>query len=370
MNFKLRNKSKASFLSNSRHSSILPTHHYLHKQSSKIFNNSPQIDLDKPPKSLLTSDQTQQQLPYGNLVNIWKEATRTKSLPNKSNENRDLITVNGITGIWVNKEECLKWNGPVPLEQYRINQDANPIIVKKRQSVSEPVQEISFRYLKPTRLADAGDLILKEDDPVYLPPAPPIILRQISKHNGPRIIREKPPNPPKPVPVQTITIPGKILEPPKRQIIIERVYENSAPQEIILERWLSYPKQKRNIVFQPCQNDDMTSIKAPDNIIIDWEFDEFSKELTDSSENKQQNIEYSVQTVDPNEYENKYVNELLDSNRFSDLISQYEIPQGETLAADLNEDEEKRFILTGSIEALNLIDKNRDDFNKYLYAKF
>ena len=86
--------------------------------------------------------------------------------------------------------------------------------------------------------------------------------------------------------------------------------------------------------------------------------------------NKQKNIEYSVQTVDPNEYENKFINELLDSNRFSDLISQYEIPQGENLAADFNEDEEKRFILTGSIEALNLIDKNRDDFNKYLYAKF
>ena len=344
----------------------------IQKQSSKIFNSSPQNDLQTTSKLSLhsTNQSEQQQLPFKNLANIWKQATKTHSITPTYNDNsNDLITVNGVTGVWVNKEECLKWNGPIPLEQYKINKDAEPIIVYKRRSLSVPVREISIRYLKPTKLPDAGDLILKEDEPINFPPAPPIILRQTSSHQGPRIIREKPPIPPKHVPVQTISLPGKILDPPPRQVIIERV--NEPPQETIVERWLSYPKQKRNIVFQPCQNkEENVTVKTPQNIIIDWDFDELPKAPVDSHPIKQSNIEYSVQTVDPNEYKHKYHNELMDSDCFDDLISKYEMPQGEILASKLNNDEENKFILTGAVEALNLVDKNKDDINKYLYAKF
>ena len=35
------------------------------------------------------------------------------------------VRLNGkdITGIWVNREECMNWRGLIPLEQYKINTD-------------------------------------------------------------------------------------------------------------------------------------------------------------------------------------------------------------------------------------------------------
>ncbi len=374
MNLKLRNKSKTSHLSNknNRQGSVSTSHHYLQKQSSKIFTTSPRLELDIVSKSPLQNitHASQKELPFSNLANIWKEATQSRSSNQLTNTN-NIITVNGLTGEWINKEECLKWRGPIPLEQYKINQDPNPTIIHKRRFVSVPVQEIGIRYLKPTRLPDAGDLILKEDEPVHIAPAPPIILRQHTNTAlKPRIIREKPPMPPKNVPIQTITIPGKVLDPPKRQVIIERVDASVNPQEIILERWLSYPKQKRNIVFQPCQKEEqMPLYKTPQNIIIDWDFSEISETKLDSNVSKNSNIEYSVQTVDPNDYSQKYLNEFIDSNLIDSLISKYEIPTNETLASDLNENED-RFILTGAVEALKLVDKGNDDINKYLHVKF
>ena len=65
----------------------------------------------------------------------------------------------------------------------------------------------------------------------------------------------------------------------------------------------------------------------------------------------------------------KYLNEFIDSNLIDSLISKYEIPTNETLASDLNENED-RYILTGAVEALKLVDKSNDDINKYLHVKF
>jgi len=43
------------------------------------------------------------------------------------------VRINGqdITGIWVNREECMNWRGPIPLERYRINTDAETTFIKK-----------------------------------------------------------------------------------------------------------------------------------------------------------------------------------------------------------------------------------------------
>ena len=67
------------------------------------------------------------------------------------------------------------------------------------------------------------------------------------------VFREKPPRTPLPIPQQTITIPGKLIAPPPRQIIIEQEEEydeNEPPHEIIIERWLAYPKQQRKVIFE------------------------------------------------------------------------------------------------------------------------
>ena len=71
-------------------------------------------------------------------------------ITNLKNSSNDVITVNGMTGVWVNKEECLNWRGPIPLEQYRINQDPNPTIIRKKRTVEvDATQRISVRFLKP-----------------------------------------------------------------------------------------------------------------------------------------------------------------------------------------------------------------------------
>ena len=350
---KLKSLKKKTKLPTNQTKSAPPAHHYLQKQSSKIFNiSTPNLNNTSNLKI-----ENQREPFYSNEVKIAKDEVNSKY---------DFITVNGIRGEWVNKEECMNWRGPIPLDSYKINLDPSPTVI--RRSVSDPGRRLSIRYLKPTRLPDAGDLIIKEEEPIPLPPAPPIIIRQQSNgsdinlkstNKAPRFIREKPPKMPKPVPTQTITIPGKILDPPPRQIIVERL---NTPQDIIIERWLSYPKQNRKVIYQPNIVEENTlKYKTQPNLIIDWISESLNKKI------KFQGIEI----VDPNEYASKYANELIGSDHFCGLIDDYEIPDNEILASHQNSNNQSnKFILTGDTEALNLIDKNNDDINKYLYEKF
>ena len=81
---------------------------------------------------------------------------------NIKSESNDIITVNGITGVWVNKEECLNWRGPIPLEQYKINQDSNPTIIRKKRTVNtDSIQRICVRFLKPPPMPTPGSILKK-----------------------------------------------------------------------------------------------------------------------------------------------------------------------------------------------------------------
>jgi hypothetical protein len=73
------------------------------------------------------------------------------------------VRVNGqdIHGIWVNKDECLNWRGPIPLDHYAINTDAATVIRKQTAHSYDQVQNISVRYLKPPPLPSPGDLIIR-----------------------------------------------------------------------------------------------------------------------------------------------------------------------------------------------------------------
>jgi hypothetical protein len=55
------------------------------------------------------------------------------------------VRVNGqdITGIWVNREECMNWRGPIPLERYKINTDAETTIIRKVY-----INQFMINYLK------------------------------------------------------------------------------------------------------------------------------------------------------------------------------------------------------------------------------
>jgi hypothetical protein len=277
------------------------------------------------------------------------------------------VRINGteITGIWVNRDECLNWRGPIPLDQYRINTDSATVIRKQATHSYDATQNISVRYLKPPPLQAPGDLIIREEGNVQLPAAPPIIIRQQAaavRATAPLIYREKPPRPPAPVPTQTITIPGRAVDPPPRQVIVERMAAAAqAPQDIIIERWLGYQKQRRNVVHQRSQST-VSSAAAAKNVIIDWE-------TTGRAENVNQKYNFlGVETADPNDYERRYGSELVETNRLPPFVNELnsKIPTGEVLASNVTQTE---FILTGDVDALKLVDKNKN-LNDYLSHRF
>jgi hypothetical protein len=79
---------------------------------------------------------------------------------NESNE----ICANGYKGIWANKDEIANWIGPLPLSEYPINQDPNPILIKKKSNKQLELQKkVLVRYLEPPRPRTPGEIIVKQE---------------------------------------------------------------------------------------------------------------------------------------------------------------------------------------------------------------
>ena len=78
------------------------------------------------------------------------EQTILKSnVPINITENEE-ITVLGQRGVWTNRSEVLNWKGPIPISQYRLNDDPNPeVILKTNSQPVEYTQDIQVRYLRP-----------------------------------------------------------------------------------------------------------------------------------------------------------------------------------------------------------------------------
>jgi hypothetical protein len=167
------------------------------------------------------------------------------------------------------------------------------------------------------------------------------------------------------VPVQTITIPGeRKLDPPPRQVIIERVPAvSTTPQDVVVERWLSYPRQRRNIIYEKSTHQQQSTYQTPQNIIIDWET---TGHVAETNVNKK--IQFlGVEEVSPIEYANKHMTELIDAHKLPQLVNEYKTPQEEVLASNLTQNEP--YILTGDVDALKLV-TNQNELNKYLLTKF
>ena len=320
-------------------------------------------------RSTILSDNVHSSVLHGtDLISRVQETILNAKSPIPVNETAlQTVRINGteITGIWVNKDECLNWRGPIPLEHYKINTESATVIKKHATHSYDATQNISVRYLKPPPLPAPGDLIIKEEGNVQLPPAPPIIIRQQAAaiRGAPTLVyREKPPRPPAPVPTQTITIPGRTIDPPPRQVIVERMAAAAqAPQDIIIERWLGYPKQRRNIIHQRSTGA-LHSQAAPKNVIIDWE-------TTGHTDRVNQKYHFlGVETADPLEYERRHGHELVETHKLPSFVNELnaKIPSGEVLASNVMQTE---FLLTGDVDALKLVDKNKN-LNDYIMTKF
>ena len=143
----------------------------------------------------------------------------------------------------------------LPIDQYPLNRDPNPTVITKPSPPVEQVKHINLRLLKPPP-QQAGDIVVHQEPDVQLPAAPPLHIRQKTQDQiqlPPMVIRERPP-PTECIPEKHITLPGKILPPPPRQVILERLPSAPPhPQEVTVERWLESEPATRRVVYKPAR---------------------------------------------------------------------------------------------------------------------
>ena len=287
-----------------------------------------------------------------------EETILKSTIPVEINELEE-ITVNGQNGIWANKTEVSDWKGIIPLENYTINDDLNPEIINKRtQQDLTYIQEIAIRYLKPPTPKNVGEILIKQESNIVIPPAPPLVIRQQPARPStpePLIIREAPPKQPIYAGQKVITISGKRLPPPPRKVIIERLAPlPPKPQSIMIERWLPYKETKRRVIFQKANKPDPIIYK-PKNIIIQWE----APHVTIKKD-----IKYlGIIRANPAEYVQKYGASLKNSRELPKFVLEINQPNDLVLAADYKYNEVHE--LEGDISALNFINLEKEGLSEY-----
>ncbi|CAF0867990.1 unnamed protein product [Brachionus calyciflorus] len=293
----------------------------------------------------------------------YSELSRVESIILRSKcpltvEETEEISVLGQRGIWINKSENLNWNGPIPLSEYKINEDPEPeIITKKACQNLVLIQELAIRYLKPPTPPKPGDIIIRQEETSITPPAPPLIIRQQPLRPStpdPLVVREAPPEPPKPIPKRIITISGKKLPPPPRKVIIERLAPiPPKPQSVIIERWLPYSAQKRRVVYQKIDEKQGFYMK-PKNVIVQWEAPEVTVK---------KDLKYlGIIRANPLDYVKRYGSTLKSSKDLPEFVLELKSPNGIILAADCKEETPQ---LEGDVEALKLIDLEKEGLSEY-----
>jgi hypothetical protein len=246
----------------------------------------------------------------------------------------------------------------IPLEQYTLNIDDNPTIVRKKaEGRISLVQNVSLKFLKPPQPQQPGDITITQEPDVQAPAAEPkriTIPAPAPLQKESVIIRERPPQPPQPIGPKHITIPGKVLPPPPRQVITERLAPQPAGTgDMIIERWLGYAKRTRNVVFN--QASPITPARAEKNILIEWEAGEVDL--------KQEFKFLGVEEADPSQYLSRYGQSVVEASRLPREVSQFATPAGQILAADSNPNDVPT--LRGAIQALRNVDLSCNGLSEY-----
>jgi len=277
-----------------------------------------------------------------------EEAILRSAEPIQINETQQ-INAGRERGIWANKCEVCTWKGDLPIQEYPINEDNCPCVIKKPSKRVEYTQEINVRYLKPPAPPTPGPIIVKQEPNKPTAPAPPVIIRQQPPRPctpEPLVIREAPPNPPPCVPQQVVTIPGKKLPAPPRKVVVERLAPiPPKPQPVIIERWMPYQEQKRRVIYQAAPPDPVPC--KPKNIIVQWEAPEvcIKKEIK----------HLGVVCANPCEYIQKYGSSLKKSCELPQFVKDIPPQCGVELAANKPTNPCPVFELCGDVCALNLV---------------
>ena len=269
------------------------------------------------------------------------------------------INVLGNKGIWANRAEVMNWKGILPINQYSVNEDSNPLVISKKiRQQLEYLQELAIRYLRPPSPPAPGEIVIQQEANVLSPPAPPLIIRQQPPRPPtpePLVLREAPPQPPASIGRKLITIGGKRLPPPPRKVVIERLAQlPSKPQSVIIERWLPYIQGKRRVIFQKSKIPDPIVVK-PRNVIIQWEAPQVVIK---------QEVKYlGVVQANPVDYVSRYGSSLKLSKDLPQFVLDIKTPDGLKLAADYKYS--SVYELEGDVSAMKMIDLERVGLGEY-----
>ena len=154
------------------------------------------------------------------------------------------------------------------------NVDPNPVVIRKKPAA--PVnytQQVSVKFLQPPPPQQPGDIVITQQKDVQAAPVAPKLIRQrppLPVKPAPLVVRERPPLAPAPIAPEHHVIPGKVIPPPPRKVVIERLPQlPQPPQDIIVERWLEYGPRARRVVFHPAPR--LIPAPAPKNVLIQWD---------------------------------------------------------------------------------------------------
>jgi hypothetical protein len=299
-------------------------------------------------------------------MNFTTEQIINAAEPVEINETEE-IEAAGHRGVWANKADSLNWRRDPPIHCYPINQDPAPDFVTKRTNQKiQFEQEIAIRYLRPPTPPASGDILIVQEPSCSLPPAPPLIIRQRPTRPStppPLVIREAPPAPPPVLCSKLIRIPGTRLPPPPRKVIVERLPVIPVkPQSILIERWLPYARPRRRVIFQQLSDPNAEAAeqarnKKIKNLVVQWD--------TPRVVVRKKMCNLGVVKADPACYKSLFAESMTTADRLPEFVRELPLPNGlNKLAAD-----ESPFgqlpELYGDLDALNLIDMDREGLSAY-----
>jgi hypothetical protein len=178
--------------------------------------------------------------------------------------NGEQIVLNNQRVTLLNKEENTNFRGPIPLEQYQINSDPNPVVIRKKPADKLRYrQNVTIRYLKPPT-PKPSELVIVEEAPRPQPVAPPLVVRQErfrAVTPAPIVYREAPPPPPPPAERRVIYVrappqpqpccPPPPPPPPPACPCQEVSYETSTSYQTLPVSYQSLSSQPSFQTYQP-----------------------------------------------------------------------------------------------------------------------
>jgi len=290
--------------------------------------------------------------------------------PTLGYESAENINVNGVSGHYVNKSEAeSSWRGDVGLTAIQVFQDSAPEVVRKK-ATNCPANLKNHQTLKALKVCEAkpvGDIIIEETPSVQAGPQPePPPLHLVLPGKGPSgnkrevHIQEQAPAPQRDIGEKVIRIPsrnpaGKAPH-GQRQLIVESLPDapDTSSEDVHVVRWLAPAPRTRRVIFKPAPPTCAPPAPPPPkNLHVIWE--PCSLEAATEFRFLGQECAQPGQTGS---------GQVVATGQLPQFALSQQAPAGERWASDARPGDDIPK-LVGDLEALKLIDLDREGLSEY-----